>query len=51
MRSSGGECVLVSDDPRVLRVFEITGLDRILRIERSLLEAVSELAELRAKVA
>ena len=50
-RGAGGECVLVSDDPRILRVFEITGIDRILRIERSLLEAVSELADLRPKVA
>jgi anti-sigma B factor antagonist len=50
-RGAGGECVVVSDDPRILRVFQITGLDRILRIERSLLEAVNELADLRAKVA
>ncbi|MDQ3823215.1 MAG: STAS domain-containing protein [Actinomycetota bacterium] len=42
-RAIGGECVVVSDDPRVIRVFEITGLDRIFRIERSLMEAVSEL--------
>jgi anti-sigma B factor antagonist len=50
-RAAGGDCIVVSDDPRILRVFEITGLDRILRIERSLLEAVSALAELRPKVA
>jgi anti-anti-sigma regulatory factor len=31
---------VVSQDPRILRVFEITGLDRIFRIERSLAEAV-----------
>ena len=42
-RAAGGECVLVSDDPRILRVFKITGLDRIFRIERSLMEAVAEL--------
>ena len=42
-RAVGGECIVVSDDPRILRVFEITGLDRILRIQRSLMEAVEEL--------
>ena len=42
-RASGGECVVVSDDPRILRVFEITGLDRVFRIERSLMEAVEHL--------
>ena len=31
---------MVSQDPRILRVFEITGLDRIFRIEQSLAEAV-----------
>ena len=47
-RALGGECVLVSDDPRVLRVFEITGLDRVFRIERSLMEAVEQLAGAKA---
>ena len=42
-RALGGECIVVSDDPRILRVFEITGLDRIFRIQRSLMEAVEEL--------
>lgn len=42
-RELGGECVVVSDDPRILRVFEITGLDRVFRIERSLMEAVAQL--------
>jgi anti-sigma B factor antagonist len=42
-RAIGGECVVVSDDPRILRVFEITGLDRAFRIERSLMEAVAQL--------
>ena len=40
LRADGGTCVVVSQDPRILRVFEITGLDRIFRIERSLAEAV-----------
>jgi anti-sigma B factor antagonist len=43
-RAAGGECVVVSDDPRILRVFEITGLDRVFHIERSLMEAVGQLA-------
>jgi len=43
MRSSGGECVVVADDPRILRVFEITGLDRMFEIERSLAEGVDRL--------
>jgi anti-sigma B factor antagonist len=42
LRAHGGVCVVVSQDPRILRVFELTGLDRILRIERSLAEAVEE---------
>jgi anti-sigma B factor antagonist len=44
VRERGGECVVVADDPRIVRVFEITGLDRVFRIARSLPEAVSELA-------
>ena len=43
-RAVGGDCVVVSDDPRTLRVFEITGLERTFRIERSLMEAVGQLA-------
>lgn len=50
-RAIGGECVVVSDDPRILRVFEITGLDRIFTIERSLMEAVEHLVGARAAVA
>ncbi|HYZ77128.1 MAG TPA: STAS domain-containing protein [Gaiellaceae bacterium] len=42
LRADGGVCVVVSQDPRILRVFEITGLDRVFRIERSLAEAVEE---------
>ena len=43
IRSNGGECVVVADDPRIRRVFEITGLDRLFRIEPSLAEAIDEL--------
>jgi anti-sigma B factor antagonist len=42
-RARGGDLVIVSDDRRVLRTFEITGLDRIFRIERRLGEAVAGL--------
>ena len=42
LRADGGACIVVSQDPRILRVFQITGLDRIFRIERSLAEAVEE---------
>ncbi len=40
MRSAGGEVVLVSDDPRVLRTFEISGLVSSFRFERTLADAV-----------
>jgi anti-sigma B factor antagonist len=43
LRARGGDCVVVVDDPRILRVFEVTGLDHVFRIERSLAEAVEEL--------
>jgi anti-sigma B factor antagonist len=46
LRSAGGTCIVVSQDPRILRVFEITGLDRIFRIERSLAEAVEGVIEI-----
>ncbi|HEY7705600.1 MAG TPA: anti-sigma factor antagonist [Gaiellaceae bacterium] len=40
-RMRGGDIVLVSDDRRLLRTLEITGLDRIFRIEQRLGDAVS----------
>jgi len=42
-RAREGDLVIVSEDRRVLRTLEITGLDRIFRIERRLADAVSEL--------
>jgi anti-sigma B factor antagonist len=45
LRADGGTCIVVSQDPRILRVFEITGLDRIFHIERSLAEAVEEVID------
>jgi anti-sigma B factor antagonist len=43
LRPSGGQLVIVADDPRVTRVIEITGLQRVFRVERSLPEAVQKL--------
>jgi anti-sigma B factor antagonist len=40
VRAGGGSIVLVSDDPRTLRVFEITGLGGIFTLERSLVAAI-----------
>ena len=37
----GGEVVVVTQDRRVLRTFEVTGLDRVLVIERRLADAVA----------
>ena len=43
LKSSRGEIVVVADDPRVLRVMEITGLDRVFRVSSSLQEGVQDL--------
>ena len=40
IRADGGDVVLVSDDPRLLRAFEISGLVSSFRFERTLHEAV-----------
>ncbi len=42
-RARGGELVLVSDDRRILRTLEITGLNRIFRVERRLGDALAAL--------
>jgi anti-sigma B factor antagonist len=42
-RDRGGDLVLVSDDRRILRTLEITGLDRVFRIEQRLGDAVAGL--------
>lgn len=42
-RARGGDLVIVSEDRRLLRTLEITGLDRIFRIEQRLGDAVGEL--------
>jgi anti-sigma B factor antagonist len=41
LRGRGGELVIVTADRRVLRTFEITGLDRVFAIERRLADAVA----------
>ena len=46
LRANGGELTLVSDDRRVLRVIEITGLMSHFRVEPSLTRAID--AELEA---
>ncbi|HET7855675.1 MAG TPA: STAS domain-containing protein [Gaiellaceae bacterium] len=40
-RARGGDLVIVSDDRRVLRTLEITGMDRIFRTERRLGDALA----------
>jgi anti-sigma B factor antagonist len=41
---SGGRLVLVSNDPRILRTLELTGLDRTLAVEPTLTETVASLS-------
>ena len=43
LRMNGGELVVVTDDPRIIGLFERTRLDLVARLERSLLDAVSGL--------
>ena len=45
LRANGGELTLVTDDVRVLRVIEITGLAEHFRFERTLSEAVDNAIE------
>ena len=40
VRADGGDVVLVSDDPRILRTFEISGLVSQFRFERALEDAI-----------
>lgn len=41
--SRGGQLIIVTADRRVLRTLEVTGLDRILTLERRLPEAVASI--------
>ena len=45
LRSNGGELTLVTDDVRVMRVIEITGLADHFHLERTLSEAVDNAIE------
>ena len=37
----GGSVTVVASDPRLLRIFRLTGLDRTIPVERSLAEAIA----------
>jgi anti-sigma B factor antagonist len=39
--AGGGELILVSDDRRILKIFEVTGLGRVFRIAPTLTDAIS----------
>jgi anti-sigma B factor antagonist len=41
LQNLGGELVVVTQDRRVLRTFEVTGLDRVFAIQRRLDDAVA----------
>jgi anti-sigma B factor antagonist len=41
LASSGGSLTVVASDPRIVRIFKLTGLDRSIRVERSLAEAIA----------
>ncbi|MEJ7582789.1 MAG: STAS domain-containing protein [Acidimicrobiales bacterium] len=41
VRTHDGELALVCDEPRILKVFEITGLTKVFRMHRSVDEAVA----------
>jgi anti-sigma B factor antagonist len=41
----GGQLIVVASDRRILRTLEITGLDRVLPIERTLAAAVAAILE------
>jgi len=43
LRESGGDVVVVATDPRLVRVFEITGLTRAIRLRSTIAEAVADL--------
>jgi anti-sigma B factor antagonist len=44
LSADGGALIIVSDDPRTLRILEVTGAARQFRIEQSLADAVDGLA-------
>jgi anti-sigma B factor antagonist len=46
-KERGDVLSVVCDEPRIARIIQITGLDRILRVHRSLREALEAFAEQR----
>jgi anti-sigma B factor antagonist len=44
LEGRGQSLLLVTNDPRTLRVLEVTGLDRVLRRHATLHDALSQLA-------
>jgi anti-anti-sigma regulatory factor len=44
LRPSGGQLSLIIGDPSILRVFEITGLDRVFPIYPARAEAIEQFA-------
>lgn len=40
-KRAGGNLTVVATDPRILRIFTLTGLDRSIRVERSLADAIA----------
>jgi anti-sigma B factor antagonist len=49
MRGRGGEFVLAADDHRIVRLLEITGLQRLFDIHPSLMEAVQRVVDRRLR--
>jgi anti-sigma B factor antagonist len=44
-RARGGDLLIVTQDRRVLRTLEITGLDRVFRIEQRLADGVASMLD------
>jgi len=44
-RARGGDVLIVTQDRRVLRTLEITGLDRVFRIEQRLADGVASMLD------
>ena len=43
LEDRGGQLIVVTEDRRVLRTFEITGLDQVFMIERRLADAIESI--------
>ena len=41
LERGGGSLTVVASDPRIVRIFKLTGLDRSIRVEASLAEAIA----------